>query len=101
MTFVVRFRPHAEANLAGYLDYLEREAGPKRAYDYLAGIREHCLSLSDFPHRGVPRDDLSPGIRTLSYRRRVVIAYRIDGEVVRIVRVFFAGRDFERKSFEQ
>ena len=55
-----------------------------------------------FPMRGSPGDDLMPGLRTLSFERRVVIGYLVEGEAVWIVGVSYGGRDlsgvFERSS---
>ena len=47
------------------------------------------------PHRGRARDDLRPGLRTLSFRGRVLIAYAVGLESVTILAVFYAGQDFE------
>jgi toxin ParE1/3/4 len=52
-------------------------------------------SLAALPERGVPRDDISPGIRTSLLDRRITIAYRVDSDVVEIVRIFYAGRNYE------
>ena len=46
--------------------------------------------------RGAPRDDLRPGLRMLSFRRRVTIAYRIKANVVTILELFYPGQDFEK-----
>lgn len=45
--------------------------------------------------RGIARDDLEPGVRLLSFESRVVILYRIEGDRVRIARLFYGGRDYE------
>ena len=58
-------------------------------------IVSFCLSLQTFPERGVPRDDLLPGLRVTHYRQRVVIAYLLDPEVVSIVGVFYGGQAWE------
>ena len=60
---------------------------------YQARLRAACLSLSDFPHRGTPRDDLAAGLRTFSFERRAVIAYSVEGGGVRILRILHRGRD--------
>lgn len=41
------------------------------------------------------RDDLRPGLRTISWRRRVTIALVVEEAVVVIVGIFYGGRDFE------
>ncbi|MEN3146613.1 type II toxin-antitoxin system RelE/ParE family toxin [Neorhizobium sp. IRAMC:178] len=42
------------------------------------------IALSGFP--GVPRDELSPGLKALPYRRRCIY-FRTDEKTVRILRV--------------
>ncbi len=42
---------------------------------------------------GVERADLSAGLRILPYRR-AVIAYRVLGSRVRIIRVLYGGQDY-------
>ncbi len=59
----------------------------------MAAIERQCLQLRAFPEIGVERPDLSPGLRILPYRR-AVIAYRVLGDRVRIVRVLYGGQDY-------
>ena len=51
-----------------------------------------CTSLADFPERSLPRDDLLPGLRTVSLERPVLIALTVTGTDVTILRVLYAGR---------
>lgn len=53
------------------------------------------MRLETFPARGVPRDDLLPGLRITHYRQRTVIAYLVDVETVSIVGIYYGGRDYE------
>lgn len=52
-----------------------------------------------FPLSGRPRDDVRPGMRTITYKRRTLIAYEVDessGEiVVNVVGVFHGGQNWE------
>jgi toxin ParE1/3/4 len=86
------FRPAAEADLDALDDYIAQDS-PGRAFAFLQRIRETCETLCQFSESGRARDDISPGLRTLAFERRVVIAYRASAEAVEIVRVFYAGRD--------
>jgi toxin ParE1/3/4 len=45
-----------------------------------------------FPERGTRRDDLRPGLRTATVRRRVTIAYHITDKQVVIDRILYGGR---------
>lgn len=48
--------------------------------------------LAEFPLRGTPRDDLMPGVRTIGYRRRTTLAYRVVDDVVEILVLVHAGQ---------
>ena len=56
---------------------------------------EFCESLSTVPRRGTRRDDVRPGLRVTSYRKRVVIAFVVVSGVVSILGVFYGGQDYE------
>ncbi|WP_349237740.1 hypothetical protein [Novosphingobium sp. SG707] len=55
---------------------------------------EHCEGLAAFQHRGTPRDDIRPGLHTIPFRRRVIIAYAVDAHQVAILGVYYGGQDF-------
>lgn len=95
MTHKVVFRPEAEADLFSLYRYIAEHSGHDRAASYIARIETSCRALATFPQRGAARDDLAPGIRIIGFERRVSIAFQIEGDTVRIVRVFYGGRDFE------
>lgn len=95
MSYTVSFRPEAEADLFALYAYVASEAGHDRAGDYITRIETACMSLPTLPKRGIPRDDLEPGMRALSFGGRALILYRIEDNRVRIARVFYAGRDYE------
>lgn len=61
----------------------------------MTAIFDYCDGLADFPLVGVARDDLRPGLRTIGFRRRVVIAFAVTDETVEIHGVFYGGRDYE------
>jgi len=62
-------------------------------FSYVARLQDACHRLCDFPQRGTPRDNLAPGLRTVTFERRAVIAYFIEPGTVRIARIFHHGRD--------
>lgn len=87
MKFEVFFDETAEDDLDALYRTTAASAGERTAGRFIGRIRNLCLSLSDFPRRGRPREDLGPGIRTLVFGGRVVIGYEIEGEAVYIVHV--------------
>ena len=94
MRYRVTIRPEAEEDLAKIYDIIADE-NPAAAMRSVDGIRDLSMSLDHFPRRGKPRDDVVAGVRTLVYRKRATIAYRILGDTVEVTRVFYAGRDYE------
>lgn len=95
MTRRVRFAPEAEAQLLSLYRYIAAEASPAIARRYAEAIIARCESLETFAERGTPRDDVRPGLRTMAFRRRVTIAFRVTGEEVSILGIFGAGQDVE------
>lgn len=51
--------------------------------------------LAGFPYRGTARDDIRPRLRTIGYKKRVVIAFVVLGDGIAIVGIFYGGRDYE------
>ena len=63
---------------------------------YTNSIVTYCESLQTLPHRGIQRDDIRPGLRITSYRKRVVIASpRRMVNHVAILGVFYGGQDYD------
>ena len=77
-------------------EWIMSEADAETAERYIDRVKARLGRLTDFPNRGAPRPDLAPGLRTLSFERRLIIAYRVELGIVRIVRVVDAKRDLGR-----
>ena len=90
------WHPKARADLLALYDWIAEQADPDTAFEYTSKIESHTAKLANFPDRGTPRDDLVKGMRTIPYRRRTVIAYRVLGEEVEILVIVHGGRDFGR-----
>ena len=93
MTRKVTFRPGARTDLFNLHDYVARRSGRDRAGRYIDRIESACLRLKDFPERGTKRDDLAPGLRTIGFERRVLIAFRVLPDEVEIAAILYGGRD--------
>lgn len=96
MGYTVVFTPEAEEQLADLYRYIAAAASPETAAGYTDAIVAYCESLRRFPLRGTKRDDIRLGLRTTSYRKRVVVAFEVDGNRVNIIGIFYAGRNYER-----
>lgn len=95
MNYRVVFTPEAEEQLVALYRYIAEAASPGSAARYTEAIVSYCESLRTFPHRGTMRDDVRPGLRVTNYKRRAVIAFDVDIDVVSIIGVFYGGQDYE------
>lgn len=92
----VVYRPEAVDDLEDIYRFIRdnsRDADTARAV--LGQIRDRCRRIGEVPHGGTPRDDLAPGIRTVPFKRRAVIAYRVLPDAVEVTNIFYGGRDFD------
>ena len=94
-SFKVVFDRRAQRELTELYDYIHDESGVERAASFVADIRDYCLGFAAFPERGTPREDIAPGIRIVGYRRRVSIAFRVSGDQVLVLGIFYGGRNIE------
>lgn len=96
MTRAVVYSARAQRHLSDlYLWIAEQSGFPDRAEGYVSAIFDHCDELADFSFRGIARDDLRPGLRTIGFRRRVVIAFAVQESTVEILGVYYGGQDYE------
>jgi len=100
MSYTVIFTPESEAQLTELYRYITDASSPEVAARYTDSIVTYCESLQSLPHRGIQRDDIRPGLRITSYRKRVVIAFEVDADQVAILGVFYGGQDYET-SFQE
>jgi toxin ParE1/3/4 len=90
------FRPQAEADLDAIYDYIAKASSNfEVAFNFTERLRAACFNLVDFSERGTPRDDLLPGLRTVAFERKSLIAYVVLVDDVVIVNIFHGGRDWE------
>lgn len=56
-----------------------------------------CEGLALFPLRGVPRDDIRPGLRVTHHKGGTLIAYAVDESTrtVSVLGIFYGGQDYE------
>ncbi|MGP2492703.1 type II toxin-antitoxin system RelE/ParE family toxin [Mesorhizobium sp. PUT5] len=92
----VSYSASAEKDLADIFAYIvERGGSPNAALGFVLRIEDRCQKIGDAPRGGQSRDDLLPGLRVVPFERSAVIAYVIDEDGVRIINIFYGGRDFE------
>jgi toxin ParE1/3/4 len=91
--YKVIFLPGAEARLGNIEGYLAEQSSTAIAERFVAAVVDRALRLDSFPFRGTPRSDLMQGLRTIVYRRRVTIAYVVDGDEVAVTDFLYRGED--------
>jgi toxin ParE1/3/4 len=92
----VRFRPEALSDLEEVYQHIYRVSfSPLTAKALVQRLLDRCHRIGDAPCGGRPRDDLEPGLRTVPFEDKAVIAYRVEEDCVGIINVFYGGRDFE------
>lgn len=94
--YQVVWHPKARTDLLQLYDWIADQADPDTAFDYTSKIEAYATKRAQFPERGTPRDDLVTGLRTIPYRKRTVIAYRVLDEEVEILAIIHGGRDLGR-----
>lgn len=55
----------------------------------------YCQGLSAFPERSALHVNIRPGLRVTNYKKRVVIAYTFEDELVSIIGIFYGGQNYE------
>ena len=91
----VVFSPEAEEQLADLYRYIAAATSHDVAARYTDAIVNYCEKLRTFPHRGIRRDDVRPGLRVTNYRKRVAIAFYVSDERISIIGIFYGGQDYE------
>ena len=89
-------RQTALADLKDIYDYIAEHAGDAIANDYVSCIDAVTAKLIEYPDRRTPQDHLMPGLRSISFERRIRIFYLPGEDVVQIARVIHMSRDLGR-----
>ena len=99
MTGRINFTPEAERQLNELDDWITKAASTDIARRFVSAVLDHIDGIPVFPLSGRARDDVRPGMRTTTFKKRTLVAYEVDETaaelVVNIVGVFHGGRDWE------
>ena len=95
MTRQVIFSPEAETQLVALQRHIAFEKSSAIAERFTGSIVRYCEGFKVSSHRGMRRDDIRPGLRTVGFRRRATIAFTVEDKAVTILGVFYKGRDYE------
>lgn len=102
--FEVKVSPQAADDLLEIKDYIENELqNPIAAQSTILKIVETYEDLANFPEIGIPVEKYVdfPTDYKFVLANNYSIFYRIEGKIVRVVRVLYSRRDFVRILFEE
>lgn len=98
MTGRINFTPEAEQQLNELDDWIAAAASADIARSFVSAVLEHIDGILLFPLAGRAHDDVRPGMRSTTFRKRTLVAYEVDessGElVINILGVFHGGPDW-------
>lgn len=84
----------ARTDLLAHYDWIADLVDPDTAFSYTSRVEAFVEKLRYFPNRGTPRFGLARGLRTVTFERRLIIGYRVEGNDVIVLRVIHGARDF-------
>ncbi len=93
--YTVIFTPEAQDQLAALYRYIAAAATPTTAERYTNAIVTHCEDLRTFPNRGALRDDIRPGLRITNFKKRTIIAFAVNADLVSIIGIYYGGQNYE------
>jgi toxin ParE1/3/4 len=93
--YALRLGERAEADLGELYAYLSLAASPSIARGYVDRLMDFIEGLRYFPHRGTIHDDLRADLRLIGFERRVTVAFIVEEDTIKVVRLFYGGRSFD------
>lgn len=92
----VTYRESAATDIQNIFDTILKASQNLTVADrFISRIARRCERIGHVPYGGRPRNDLEEGLRTVPFEHSAIIAYRVEGDCVEIVNVFYGGRDYE------
>ena len=104
MTGRINYTPEADKQLNELDDWITKAASAEIARRFVAVILDHIDSIRVFPLAGRSRDDVRPGMRTTTFKKKTLVAYALDESsdeiVINILGVCHGGQDWEAELSE-
>jgi plasmid stabilization system protein ParE len=95
----IHYTPEAEQQLNDLDDWIAEKASADIARRFVSAIMHHIDGILVFPLAGRARDEVRPGMRAITFKKKTLVAYELDessGEiVVNILGVFHGGQNWE------
>lgn len=94
--YTVRLTEEAELDLAHIYRFVRgKSASVEVARTYVRRIRAFLAGFDTFPERGSLRGHVRQGLRVVGFERRVSVAFVVEPTEVVILRVLYAGQQFD------
>lgn len=93
--YEVRVDAIVEADLEQMRHYLTSVQGAAFARRFTGQAIAQIRKLRIVPYRGTSLDDVRPGVRSITWKRSVIIVFRVvdDEHRVDVIGIFYRGRD--------
>ncbi|MDR9780471.1 type II toxin-antitoxin system RelE/ParE family toxin [Rhizobium redzepovicii] len=92
----IRLTDQAELDLAQIYSFVRRKsASSVVARNYVTRIKIFVSGFETYPERRTIREDLRPGLRIVGFERRVSVAFIVETAEVVVLRILYAGQQFE------
>lgn len=99
MTGRINYTPEAEQQLQDLDDWITEAASAGIARRFVSAIMDHIDGILLFPLAGRARDDVRPGMRTTTFKKKTLVAYALDESsdeiMINILGVFHGGQDWK------
>jgi toxin ParE1/3/4 len=90
----IQWSSDARSDLSDIWDYYFKVAGRHTADRVVRGISDACRIVENHPFAGRTRDEVRPGLRSITTSPHVVF-YRVRDDVAEIIRVLDGRRDLD------
>jgi toxin ParE1/3/4 len=74
----INYTPAAQQQLDALDDWITQKASGDVAQHVVSAILDYIDGILVFPLAGRARDDVRPGMRTTTFKKRTLIAYEVD-----------------------
>lgn len=96
MTGRIHYTPEAAQQLDDLDEWITRNASVDVARRFVLAVMHHCEDILKFPYAGRGREDVRPGMRTTTFRKRTTVAYEVDDSSGDVVITFSASSTVAR-----
>jgi plasmid stabilization system protein ParE len=90
----------AELDMQDILSDGYKKYGETKAISYAKSIYDKLHLLQEFPNMGHVRNDIPFGYKAIQVEKEHIAVYRVDGQIIYILRILYSGFDFTRHKIQ-